>query len=158
MASATLSPWRLHFCLGFSIHKSYISSCKTVSFVFILNMALRILVLGAGELGTAVLASLSQLAPPSTHISVLLRPASISSPSPSKAIELADLRSWGVSLLPFDLASSSVSSLAAVVQPYDLVVSCLGFGEGLPVGTSLETARAALAAKVKRFVPMAIWG
>lgn len=119
-----------------------------------------ILVLGAGELGTAVLTSLSHLSPPNTKISVLLRPSSISHPSPSKARELNALlalsnpdKGISIDLLPFDLAPSFISSLAAVFQPYDLVVSCLGFGEGLPAGTSMKIARAAIDAKVKRFVP-----
>jgi len=114
-----------------------------------------ILVLGAGELGTAILKNLSKISPPSTKLTVLLRPTSIISPSPSKATELSRLRGLcpDLNFLPFDITSASVSSLANVLRPYDVVISCLGFGPGLGPGSQLKVARSVIEAGVRRFVP-----
>ncbi|TVY73604.1 Isoflavone reductase-like protein, partial [Lachnellula suecica] len=114
-------------------------------------MASNILVLGAGELGTVILTALAARAPPSTKISVLLRPTTISSPSPNKAKELSYLTSLNISLVPGDIATSSLSTLAALFKPYDLVISALGFASG--PGSQVKITNAVLAAKVKRFVP-----
>ncbi|KAL4972427.1 hypothetical protein BDW66DRAFT_169626 [Aspergillus desertorum] len=62
-----------------------------------------ILVLGAGELGTHILLSLAHHPALSSgtgiSVSVLLRPSSITSPSPSKAAELQKLKANGITLL-----------------------------------------------------------
>jgi hypothetical protein len=110
-----------------------------------------ILVLGAGELGTAILTSLSKLSPPSTKITVLLRPSTLTSTSPTKLKELAYLKSLNITFLPGDIASSSIPSLASLFSPYDLIISCLGFSSG--PGSQIKIARAVLAAKVKRYMP-----
>lgn len=114
-------------------------------------MAPKILVLGAGELGTAILTSLSKLSPPETQISVLLRPATISSASPSKAKTLSHLKSLNVYFLPGDIATATISELASLFTPYDLIISCLGYASG--PGSQLKITRAVLQAQVKRFIP-----
>jgi nucleoside-diphosphate-sugar epimerase len=112
----------------------------------------KILVLGAGELGTAILTQLSNLAPPKTTISVLLRLDTISSSSsPSKISQLSTLRSLGISFIPGDIAAQTVPELTSLFQPYDLVISCLGFASG--PGSQVKITKAVLAARVKRFVP-----
>jgi hypothetical protein len=110
-----------------------------------------ILVLGAGELGTAILTSLSKHFPPSTKITVLLRPSTLTSTSPTKAKELAYLKSLNITFLPGDISNTSIPSLTSLFSPYDLIISCLGFSSG--PGSQLKIARAVLAAKVKRYIP-----
>lgn len=113
--------------------------------------ATEILVLGAGELGTAVLEHLSKLAPPNVSITVFIRPNTISSPNPSKAAELSNLKSLGISFLGGDVATQTVPELASLFSPYDLIISCLGFASG--PGSQIKIAKAILEAKIKRFVP-----
>lgn len=110
-----------------------------------------ILVLGAGELGTSILTHLSALAPPSTEITVLLRPSTISSSSPAKIAELSALKVLNISFLAGDIASSSVPELAALFKPYDTIISCLGFASG--PGSQIKITNAVLEAGVKRFFP-----
>jgi hypothetical protein len=114
-------------------------------------MESKILVLGAGELGTAILNSLSQLThDQKTSISVLLRPSTVSSPSPSQAATISHLQSLNISIVLGDI-SSNPAELASLFAPYDVVISCLGFSSGR--GSQLKLARAVLAAGVKRYFP-----
>ncbi|KAF9524255.1 hypothetical protein CPB83DRAFT_947380 [Crepidotus variabilis] len=103
-----------------------------------------ILVLGAGELGASLLASIEKYASyleTKPIISVLLGPS-------SRTDEIAGLN---ISIIRHDLAKLDAMGLATVMQPYDAVVSCTGFGAG--GGTQLKIAQAALAARVRRFIP-----
>ncbi|CZR60703.1 related to NmrA-like family protein [Phialocephala subalpina] len=111
----------------------------------------KILVLGAGELGTAILTSLSQLAPPHTSITVLLRPSTINSTNPSKLTELNHLKYLNIAFLPGDISTSTPSSLSSLFQPFDLIINCLGFASG--PSSQIKITKAVLDAKVKRFVP-----
>jgi len=110
-----------------------------------------ILVLGAGELGTSILTHLSSLAPPSTKITVLLRPSTLSSSLPSKKQELAYLKSLNLAFLASDIANSSISELATLFKPFDTIISCLGFASG--PGSQIKIATAVLEAGVKRYFP-----
>jgi len=112
-----------------------------------------ILVLGAGELGMAMLRSLARRAKSASEISiaVLLRPSTIDSREPAKQKDLAELRSLGVELLPGDLAEQSEASLAAVFERFHTVISCTGFVGGS--GVQRKLARAVLKAEVKRYFP-----
>src|ERR1700733_14298111 len=76
------------------------------SFLKYPRMATNILVLGGGELGMAMLTALSKRAPPTTKLTVMLRPSTISSPAPSKSTEIASLRTLNIGLLPGDIATS----------------------------------------------------
>jgi hypothetical protein len=114
-------------------------------------MASNILVLGAGELGTAMLVALAARAPKATKISVLLRPSTISSTSSSKKSELENLSSLGISFLQGDIANDSISTLSALFKPYDLIINCLGFASG--PGSQVKITTAVLEAGVKRFIP-----
>jgi len=64
-----------------------------------------ILVLGAGELGFAVLRNLARVAKgtPGSQISVLLRASTINTQVPEKKVELDELRSLGIDMVPADL-------------------------------------------------------
>lgn len=101
-----------------------------------------ILVLGAGELGMAVLRELVALAPQGTRIAVLLRAQS------TTANGLSEL---GVEPLAGDLQNDSQDTLAALFAPFDTVISCIGFAAG--PGTQRKLAQAAIRSGVKRYVP-----
>lgn len=109
-----------------------------------------ILVLGAGQLGMAVLRNLAPRVVKS-QLSVLLRASTVASNDPAKRRDLAELRGLGVGLIEGDLAQQSTEALAATFRRYDTVVSCTGFVGG--PGVQRKIARAALDARVKRFVP-----
>ncbi|KAE8395519.1 hypothetical protein BDV23DRAFT_95965 [Aspergillus alliaceus] len=112
----------------------------------------RILVLGAGELGTQVLLSLAQ----HTHLgdialAVLLRPSTISSTLPEKLRELSLLRDHGIQTVPGDFVKDSQDSLAQIFRNYDTIIGCTGFVAGR--GTQIKLTRAVLAAEVPRYIP-----
>ncbi len=111
------------------------------------------LVLGAGELGMAVLRALAERVHrhPGTTVTVFLRPASMASPDPGKRRDLAALRALGVNFLPGDIAADSPAELADRFRGFDTVIGCTGFVGGR--GTQLKLARAALDAGVRRYVP-----
>jgi hypothetical protein len=110
-----------------------------------------ILVLGAGELGMAVLRNLvSRVASSGTIVTVLLRPASIHPDTPSKQRDIAELRSLGVHLLPGDLADPT-TALTGLFKGFHTVIGCTGFVTGR--GLQLKLARAVLDAGVKRYFP-----
>ncbi|GAB7329283.1 hypothetical protein MBLNU13_g01089t1 [Cladosporium sp. NU13] len=111
-----------------------------------------ILVLGAGELGTQVLKSITNH--PSlntTKITLLLRPSTLTSPSPTKQSELASYRASNIALLPGDIANDTEAHLSSLFAPFDTVISCTGMA--LPPGTQLKITRAILAAGVNRYFP-----
>jgi hypothetical protein len=111
-----------------------------------------ILVLGAGELGMAVVRTLvRRTAPAAVPVTVLLRPATIQSTDPVKQKDVAELRSLGVEIVPGDLSEQSGAALAAIFRRFDTVISCTGFVGG--PGVQLKLARAALDAGVKRYFP-----
>jgi len=95
-----------------------------------------ILLLGAGELGTAFLSHLSAL--PNTHITIGIR-------SPSR---YTHLQSPNISLTAIDLSSPS-ASLAETFSAYDILISATGFGAG--PSTVLKLAEEALlAGKIRK--------
>ncbi|EJM27416.1 aromatic alcohol reductase [Pseudomonas sp. GM25] len=108
-----------------------------------------ILVLGAGELGMAVLRELVALC--ATSVTVMLRPSEPDSASAAKLKTLAQLETLGIAVLPGDVVNDSEEQLCSVFSGFDTVVSCLGFVSG--AGTQLKLARAALQSDVKRYVP-----
>jgi NmrA-like family len=112
-----------------------------------------ILVLGAGELGMAMLRTLARHAELKADVSiaVLLRPSTIASSDPEKTRDVAKLRSLGIEFVEGDLAAQTDDELATIFTRFDTVVSCTGFVGGR--GVQLKLARAALAAGVKRYFP-----
>jgi NmrA-like family len=113
----------------------------------------QILVLGAGELGMAVLGNLAGCAAqfPGTTLTVLLRPSTIASPDPDKQSDIAELRSLGVKFLPGDLVAASTTDLSDHFRRFHTVIGCTGFVAGRSI--QLKLARAALGAGVKRYFP-----
>jgi len=112
-----------------------------------------ILVLGAGELGMAVLRQLARLAALAgdTRVTVLLRPSTLSASAPGKQQEIDALRLLGIELLSGDLVSGTICELSTLFRGFDTVVSCIGFAAGK--GTQIKLARAAIEAGVLRYVP-----
>lgn len=110
-----------------------------------------ILVLGAGQLGMAVLRALApRVSKAKEQITVLVAPKMIDDPSEQDAANLAELRDLGTNILPFDLTSDE-SELAELFGNYRTVVNCTGFVAG--PGTQLRITGAAIAAGVKRYFP-----
>ncbi|OTB11919.1 hypothetical protein K445DRAFT_321633 [Daldinia sp. EC12] len=122
-----------------------------------MSAAPSILLVGAGELGTAVLEAL--VAHPKRNngtISILLRQSSISSQDPAKQTQNERLKSLGAtSFVAGDLANDSVEKLAETFGKFHTVIACSGFG--LPPGTQVKLTQAVLKAKVRRYIPWQ-WG
>lgn len=112
-----------------------------------------ILVLGAGELGMAVLRNLVRRSgkAPRHSVSVLLRPSALGSTRPDKRKDIEALRALGVDIVTGDLAAQSVAALADIFARFDTIVSCTGFVGG--PGVQMKIARAALDAGVRRYFP-----
>ncbi|MCV4289682.1 aromatic alcohol reductase [Pseudomonas capsici] len=108
-----------------------------------------ILVLGAGELGMAVLRELA--ARPAARVTVMLRPSALDATSEPRRQTLETLKTLGIEVVSADAANDSEESLAALFSGFDTVVSCLGFAGGS--GTQLKLTRAVLQSDVKRYVP-----
>ncbi|GGM29868.1 aromatic alcohol reductase [Pseudomonas asuensis] len=108
-----------------------------------------ILVLGAGELGMAVLRELAAL--PTTHVTVMLRPLALDATFEIKRQMLDALDKLGIKVTFADAATAPEDKLAALFGGFDTLVSCLGFTAGK--GTQLKLTRAAIQSRVKRFVP-----
>ncbi|KAF3763257.1 hypothetical protein M406DRAFT_94269 [Cryphonectria parasitica EP155] len=118
-----------------------------------MSTPLSILIVGAGELGEAILTALAQhpARPSETPLHMLLRSESINAPSPAKQASNTRLQSLGAHLVPGNFVEDDVSVLAATFGRYDVVIQAGGYG--LPKGTQLKSAAAALQAGVKRYFP-----
>jgi hypothetical protein len=113
-----------------------------------------ILVLGAGELGNAVLKSLSNhplLSSSQTKIILLVREQTLSSPSPSKKKELDYFTSLNISFLSGDLTNDSQETLSQKFKDFEVVIGCTGMAA--PPGTQVKIAKAVLQAGVKTYIP-----
>ncbi|KAI4162341.1 MAG: hypothetical protein LQ342_004055 [Letrouitia transgressa] len=113
-----------------------------------------VLVIGAGELGRAVIHALSKRVshdPPRPSITVMLRPTSTNNPSKSKDRELNELDHLGVVTISGDIEAYSVDALAQIFRSFDTIISCTGFSAG--PGSQLKLAHAVLAAGTRRYFP-----
>ena len=101
----------------------------------------------------AVLRALAQrtVSAPEVAISVLLRPGAIDPNNLRKQEQAAELRSLGVRFMFSDLAQASEADLAAIFRQFHTVIGCTGFVAGRSI--QLKLAHAALAGKVKRYLP-----
>jgi nucleoside-diphosphate-sugar epimerase len=106
------------------------------------------LVIGAGELGMAVISGLLERDPASAQsISVLLRP-----PTDDAGERTArQLQEKGVDIVYGDLATAIVDGLAAIFAGFDTIICCTGFVGG--PGTQRKITTAVLQAGAKRYVP-----
>lgn len=111
-----------------------------------------ILVIGAGELGKAVLQSL--VAHPrksDTKVSVLLRASTINSSDASKQGDINYLRSSGFEIVEGDTVNDSEQQLASTFSKFHTVINCSGMFS--PPGTQLRMAKAAVASSCMRYFP-----
>lgn len=108
-----------------------------------------ILVLGAGELGMAVLRALAGMRGRSKRfeLTVLLRPAQEGEVSERDRV----LRTLGIEILRADLATETEDRLSAIFAPFSTVICCTGFVGGS--GTQRNITAAVLAAGIERYVP-----
>ena len=110
------------------------------------------LVLGAGELGMAMLRHLAPLQQAAgLPLAVLVTPGSLTAPTPRQIHDHAALRALGVQFEPFDMVERSHEDLVALLRRFDTVINCTGFVAG--PGTQLRLTRAVLDAGVRRHVP-----
>ncbi|TPX09451.1 uncharacterized protein E0L32_009339 [Thyridium curvatum] len=110
-----------------------------------------VLVIGAGELGTAVIDALVNHPRRSGgRIGVVLRAESIKSTDPAKKQSIEHLRSQGIEIESGDFANAP-RELIPTFQKYDVVVQAAGMGQ--KPGTQLGVAKAVLEAGVRRFFP-----
>lgn len=108
----------------------------------------KVLVLGAGELGASVLASLVP-AVTQRNGSVCVIVSARSRDKQSKIHQqLADA---GARFIPVDIADSSVETLKDQFHGFDTIINCMGFVAG--AGTQIKITRAVLEAGVKRYFP-----
>lgn len=110
-----------------------------------------LLVLGAGQLGMAVLHALGPLAAERHQsVTVVVSPQTLCSSTRDDIESLDSLRALGIEVIGFDLAGD-VTALQALFERYGTVISCIGFVAG--PGTQLKITRAALGAGVPRYFP-----
>lgn len=109
------------------------------------------LVLGAGQLGMAVLRALApRVQAAGQPLAALVAPQMVSNPTEQDKANLEELRALGVELIGFDL-SSDEDALAELFRRYRTVLNCTGFVAG--PGTQLRITRAVMMAGVKRYFP-----
>lgn len=107
-----------------------------------------ILVIGAGELGMAVIRALSERGSANGGaLSVLLRPEADDAPNQPDAV----LRDMGVNIVRADLATETEEGLAAIFADFPTVICCTGFVGG--PGTQRKITAAVLKAGAERYVP-----
>jgi hypothetical protein len=111
-----------------------------------------ILVLGAGELGTAILENLHHHAhSKNSKITVLLRNSTIETSSASKRAELNHLKDLGIHFLAGDVAQNTEEELSSLFEPFDTIIGCTGMSA--VSGIQVKLSQAVLAAKVSRYIP-----
>ena len=113
-----------------------------------------ILVLGAGELGTAIIEALflnSHYSPGRVKLTLLVRPSTLSFPSKERKVQLDRLRDRGISFVGGDTDKDSLESLTELFRPYDTVIAAGGFTSA--DGTQLKLAQAVIAAGTPLYFP-----
>lgn len=106
------------------------------------------LIIGAGELGLAVIRGVFEQTPENIPLlSVLLRP-----PADEAEERVArELKTKGLKIVHADLAAEAVGDLAVIFADFNTVVCCTGFVGG--PGTQRKITTAVLQAGVERYVP-----
>ena len=113
-----------------------------------------ILVLGAGELGSAILEALTANQHYSQHdtpVTVMLRPSSVNSSSPGGQARLQRIRGLGVSIIAGDTDADPESKLTDIFAPFNTVIHAGGLTAA--EGTQLKITKAVLAAGVGLYIP-----
>ncbi|KAI1614726.1 NmrA-like family protein [Exophiala viscosa] len=113
-----------------------------------------ILVIGAGELGTAIIQALTSHAlysPSSTKITLMVRPSSLTNPSPEKVQQHTTLRNQGINLVGADIEASTQDELSNLFRPYTAIMHAGGMTS--QPGTMLKVTQAVLSAEVEYYIP-----
>ncbi|KAK4947455.1 hypothetical protein LTR10_013823 [Elasticomyces elasticus] len=118
------------------------------------SRAKSILVIGAGELGTAILQAL--ISHPlydaaTVSITLMVRASSLTNPTPEKLQQHTTLRNQGITLVGGDIESSTQESLATLFRPYTSVLHAGGMTS--QPGTMLKVTHAVLSAGVEYYIP-----
>jgi hypothetical protein len=147
-------PSYTHICLHYpeTTNLSLLSFPTDKFAITIMSPPHAFLILGAGELGSEVLKSLtSHPSRGSCQISLLLRPSTISSTNPAKQAELQSYKDAHINLVSGDVANDTPSHLSSKLAHFDTVIGCTGMA--LPAGAQLKLSRAVLEAGVRRYFP-----
>ena len=116
--------------------------------VSIESIAAGTLVIGAGELGMAVISALSERqSSGGGALSVLLRPKADGATHPTAAM----LRALNIRIVWADLATETEKKLTTIFSEFSTVICCTGFVAGS--GTQRKITAAILNAGVARYVP-----
>jgi len=113
-----------------------------------------ILVIGAGELGTAILQALTShplYNATTTQITLVVRPSTLTNPSPEKLQQHTTLRNQGIALIGGDIESSHLDELTTLFRPYTSVLHAGGMTS--EPGTMLKVTQAVLSAEVEYYIP-----
>lgn len=111
-----------------------------------------VLVLGAGQLGAAVLDSLiPAVTQEKGSVSVIVSPGSWDEHGTLISDAHRKYAHAGARFMAVDVAASTVESLIPVFAPFDTIINCMGFVAG--AGTQLNITRAVLDAGVRRYFP-----
>ena len=111
-----------------------------------------ILVIGAGELGSAVLRNLARhRARSDTEIAVLMRSPITTSTDKAKKQTIRELKSLNIEIYAGDVVNDSTQQLANTLGRFHTVISCSGMSQ--PPGTQVKVAKAALASGCRRYFP-----
>lgn len=116
------------------------------------NHAEKVLVLGAGQLGAAVLDALvPAVIERQGTVSVIVSPAAWDEAGQLRSANHQALADAGATFLAVDIAGSAMETLADQFRGFTTVINCMGFVAG--PGTQLKITRAVLAAGVPRYFP-----
>lgn len=112
----------------------------------------KVLVLGAGQLGAAVLDALvPAVIQRQGAVSVIVSPAAWDETGQLRSASHRALADAGAAFLAVDIAGNSLETLTGAFRGYSTVINCMGFVAG--PGTQLKITRAVLAAGVPRYFP-----
>ncbi len=119
------------------------------------NHAEKVLVLGAGQLGAAVLDALvPAVIERQGTVSVIVSPAAWDEAGQLRSANHQALADAGATFLAVDIAGSAMETLADQFRGFTTVINCMGFVAG--PGTQLKITRAVLAAGYPA-ISLAVW-
>ena len=117
-----------------------------------INLEEKVLVLGAGQLGAAVLDALvPAVIQRQGAVSVIVSPAAWDETGQLRSASHRALADAGADFIAVDIAGRSLEALTRAFRGYSTVINCMGFVAG--PGTQLKITRAVLAAGVPRYFP-----
>lgn len=111
-----------------------------------------ILIIGAGELGMAMIdAFAKKLKTNQGYLNVLLKKESIESSDKRKLQRLSDFKMNHIGVITGDLEKDSIATLSGIFSKFGTIINCSGFVGGQ--GTQIKITKAVLNAHVSTYVP-----